>query len=52
MDTHRVLRRPLAGIKAARQVEAVLRTGAADRPAVATVLHDLHAEVAARVGNE
>ncbi|TVT47669.1 LysR family transcriptional regulator [Amycolatopsis rhizosphaerae] len=42
----RLLRRPLAGIRAARHIEAVLRAGASSRPAVAGVLAVLHAEVA------
>ncbi|MQA10952.1 MAG: LysR family transcriptional regulator [Pseudonocardiaceae bacterium] len=42
----RLLRRPLAGIRAARHVEAVLRSGAAERPAVRTVLDALRAEAA------
>ncbi|MFF5991059.1 LysR family transcriptional regulator [Prauserella flavalba] len=48
MDTRRVLRRPLAGIRAARVVEAVLRAGTR-RPAVTAVLDALRAE-AAQVG--
>ncbi|WP_116051202.1 LysR family transcriptional regulator [Amycolatopsis palatopharyngis] len=47
MDTagqRRLLRRPLAGIRAARLVEAVLRVGASARPAVAAVLEALSAE--------
>ncbi|SFA71460.1 DNA-binding transcriptional regulator, LysR family [Amycolatopsis marina] len=47
MDTagqRRLLRRPLAGIRAARLVEAVLRVGASARPAVAAVLDALGAE--------
>ncbi|WP_199430052.1 LysR family transcriptional regulator [Qaidamihabitans albus] len=54
MDTvgeRRLLRRPLAGIRAARHIEAVLRLGAAARPAVAAVLGALRAE-AAEVGRE
>jgi DNA-binding transcriptional LysR family regulator len=39
-----LLRRPLAGVRAARHIEAVLRTGASSRPAVATVLDALRAE--------
>ncbi|MEU6645106.1 LysR family transcriptional regulator [Saccharomonospora sp. NPDC046836] len=46
MDTRRVLRRPLAGIRAARHVEAVLRAGAPVRPAVAAVLDAVQAEAA------
>ncbi|PKV93424.1 DNA-binding transcriptional LysR family regulator [Amycolatopsis echigonensis] len=50
MDTRRgsgLVGRPLAGIRAARLVEAVCRTGAANRPAVATVIDEMRAEVAA-----
>lgn len=43
----RMLRKPIAGIRAARHVEAVLRTGAPARPAVATVLDLLRAEACA-----
>ncbi|MPY99901.1 MAG: LysR family transcriptional regulator [Actinophytocola sp.] len=43
----RLLRKPIAGIRAARHVEAVLRTGASARPAVATVLDLLRAEARA-----
>lgn len=49
MDTAgetRLLRRPLAGIRAARLIEAVLRPGAEFRPAVAAVLDSLRAEAA------
>ncbi|MGA6165732.1 LysR family transcriptional regulator [Amycolatopsis magusensis] len=46
-----LLRRPLAGIRAARHIEVVLRRGAASRPAVAAVLDALHAEVAATTGS-
>ncbi|SDX15563.1 DNA-binding transcriptional regulator, LysR family [Amycolatopsis xylanica] len=42
-----LLRRPLAGVRAARHVEAVSRKGASARPAVAAVLDALLAEVAA-----
>ncbi|MFD4193199.1 LysR family transcriptional regulator [Amycolatopsis thermoflava] len=45
--SRRIVRRPLAGIRAARLIEAVLRTGAGTRPPVATVLDLLHAEAAA-----
>ena len=48
MDTRRgsgLVGRPLAGIRAARLVEAVCRTGARQRPAVAQVVEDLRAEV-------
>lgn len=38
--------RPLAGIRAARLVEAVCRTGALQRPAVAKVIEELRAEIA------
>ncbi|MFD2468449.1 LysR family transcriptional regulator [Amycolatopsis silviterrae] len=50
MDTRRgsgLVGRPLAGIRAARLVEVVCRTGAANRPAVATVIDEMRAEVAA-----
>ncbi|WP_406639418.1 LysR family transcriptional regulator [Amycolatopsis sp. WGS_07] len=50
MDTRRgsgLVGRPLAGIRAARLVEVVCRTGAANRPAVATVIEEMRAEVAA-----
>ncbi|TLW93047.1 LysR family transcriptional regulator [Saccharomonospora piscinae] len=47
LDTRRVLRKELAGIRAARHVEAVLRPGARTRPAVAAVLADLRAETTA-----
>lgn len=47
VDADRVLRLPLAGIRAARRVEAVLRPGASARPAVAAVLDALRAEAAA-----
>lgn len=43
----RLVRRPLAGMRAARLVEAVLRTSTAERPAVATVLAALQAEATA-----
>jgi len=49
MDTageKRLLRRPIAGVRAARHIEAVLRIGGAARPAVATVLDALRAEAA------
>jgi DNA-binding transcriptional LysR family regulator len=49
MDTRRgsgLVGRPLAGIRAARLIEAVCRTGAPSRPAVATVIGELRAEVA------
>jgi DNA-binding transcriptional LysR family regulator len=44
---HRLLRRPLAGIRAARHIEAVLRAGASTRPPVAAVLSALHSEASA-----
>ncbi|MBB4687668.1 LysR family transcriptional regulator [Amycolatopsis jiangsuensis] len=50
MDTRRgsgLVARPLAGIRAARLVEVVCRTGALNRPAVATVIDEMRAEVAA-----
>jgi hypothetical protein len=43
----RLVCRPLAGVRAGRLVEAVLRTSTAERPAVATVLDALRAEAAA-----
>jgi DNA-binding transcriptional LysR family regulator len=43
----RLVRRPLAGVRAARLVEAVLRTSVAERPAVSAVLEALRAEAAA-----
>ncbi|GAB3582149.1 LysR family transcriptional regulator [Amycolatopsis endophytica] len=46
VGSRRLVRRPLAGIRAARHIEAVMRTGAGTRPAVATVLDLLHAEAA------
>lgn len=45
----RLHRRPLAGVRAARLVEAVLRPSVAERPAVRTVLDALRAEAAAIV---
>ncbi|WP_340685260.1 LysR family transcriptional regulator [Amycolatopsis coloradensis] len=53
MDTRRgsgLVGRPLAGIKAARHVEAVYRIGASSRPAVAKVLDALADEVGALTG--
>ncbi|WP_033292991.1 LysR family transcriptional regulator [Amycolatopsis jejuensis] len=53
MDTRRgsgLVARPLAGIRAARLVEVVCRTGASSRPAVATVIAELRAEVAELTG--
>jgi DNA-binding transcriptional LysR family regulator len=44
----RLARRPVAGVRAARLVEAVLRTSTAQRPAVRAVLDALAAEAAAR----
>ncbi|GHF75287.1 LysR family transcriptional regulator [Amycolatopsis bartoniae] len=41
-----VVSRPLAGLRAARHIEAVLRTGTSTRPAVTKVLEALHAEAA------
>lgn len=43
----RLLRRPIAGIRAARHVEAVLRPGTRARPAVARAVELLQAEAAA-----
>lgn len=45
----RLVRRPLAGVRAGRLVEAVLRTSTAERPAVAAVLDALRAEAEAVV---
>jgi DNA-binding transcriptional LysR family regulator len=45
----RLARRPVAGVRAARLVEAVLRTSSAQRPAVRVVLDALRAEAAAQV---
>jgi DNA-binding transcriptional LysR family regulator len=45
----RLARRPLAGVRAARTVEAVLRTSTAQRPAVRTVLKALRAEAGEQV---
>jgi len=45
----RLARRPLAGVRAARFVEAVLRTGTVQRPAVQVVLEAMRAEADARV---
>ncbi len=45
----RLVRRPLAGVRAARLVEAVLRPDTAERPAVRTVLDALRAEADALV---
>ncbi|TQM13540.1 LysR family transcriptional regulator [Pseudonocardia kunmingensis] len=45
----RLVRRPLAGVRAGRLVEAVLRTSTAERPAVAAVLDALRAEADAVV---
>ncbi|WP_214403773.1 LysR family transcriptional regulator [Pseudonocardia lacus] len=45
----RLLRRPLAGVRAARLIEAVLRPSAAERPAVRVVLDALRAEADAVV---
>ncbi|WP_232663279.1 LysR family transcriptional regulator [Pseudonocardia sp. TRM90224] len=43
----RIVRRTLAGVRAARLVEVVMRTSAAERPAVQAVLAALQAEAAA-----
>jgi DNA-binding transcriptional LysR family regulator len=40
----RLVVRPLAGVRAGRLVEAVVRTSTAERPAVASVLDALRAE--------
>lgn len=45
----RLVRRPLAGVRAARLIEAVLRPDTAERPAVRTVLDALRAEADALV---
>lgn len=45
----RLARRPLAGVRAARVVEAVLRASTAERPAVRSVLATLRAEADAQV---
>jgi DNA-binding transcriptional LysR family regulator len=45
----RLARRPLAGVRAARLVEVVLRTSTAERPAVRTLLDVLRAEADALV---
>ena len=45
----RLARRPLTGVRAARLVEAVLRTGTAQRPAVRVVVDALRDEADARV---
>ena len=45
----RLARRPVAGVRAARVVEAVLRTSTAERPAVQAVLDALRAEADAQV---
>jgi DNA-binding transcriptional LysR family regulator len=47
----RLARRPVAGVRAARLVEAVLRTSSAQRPAVRVVLDALRAEAAAQVSS-
>jgi DNA-binding transcriptional LysR family regulator len=47
----RLARRPVAGVRAARLVEAVLRTSSAQRPAVRVVLDALQAEAAAQVSS-
>lgn len=44
VDTTRVVRRPLAGIRVARNVEAVVRHGGPVRPAVSAVLEAVRAE--------
>ena len=54
MDTRRgsgLVGRPLAGIRAARLIEAVCRTGALSRPAVGTVIKEFRAEVSALTGS-
>jgi DNA-binding transcriptional LysR family regulator len=49
LTVRELVRRPLGGMRAARRIEAVTRTGAAARPAVGAVL-DILATVAAEVG--
>ncbi|MEU7818344.1 LysR family transcriptional regulator [Pseudonocardia sp. NPDC049154] len=46
----RFLRRPLAGVRAARLVEVVMRESVAERPAVRTVVDALHATIAETTG--
>lgn len=48
-ERHRLVRRRLAGVRAARLVEAVVRRSTAERPAVQAVLAALRAEAAAVV---
>ena len=43
-------RRPLAGVRAARLVEVVMRESVAERPAVRTVVDALHATIAETTG--
>jgi DNA-binding transcriptional LysR family regulator len=49
LTVRELVRRPLGGMRAARRIEAVTRTGAATRPAIGAVL-DILATVAAEVG--
>ncbi|MCW2521612.1 MAG: LysR family transcriptional regulator [Mycobacterium sp.] len=49
LTVRELVRRPLGGMRAARRIEAVTRTGAAARPAIGAVL-DILATVAAEVG--
>jgi DNA-binding transcriptional LysR family regulator len=46
----RFLRRPLAGVRAARLIEVVMRESAAERPAVRTVVEALQATIAEATG--
>ncbi|MFR9801274.1 LysR family transcriptional regulator [Pseudonocardia sp. RS010] len=46
----RFLRRPLAGVRAARLIEVVMRESVAERPAVRTVVDALHATIAETTG--
>ncbi|WP_083935737.1 LysR substrate-binding domain-containing protein, partial [Saccharomonospora halophila] len=50
MDTTRVLRRELAGLHAARRIDAVFRPGTTTHPATTAVLDALRAEVTSRTG--
>lgn len=50
VDGSGLVLRPLAGVRAGRNVEAVSRRGASSRPAVRAVLDALLAEAAARTG--
>lgn len=50
VDSPRLVMRPLAGVRAGRNVEVVSRKGASERPAVRVVLDALLAEAAAATG--